>query len=79
MLPWGHVPTPGQPGMPREAGWVAHRHGTGLASAHSRAQEQPAAVIPPPNNAALAHIFFIPVEGTVSADDLCHTPALSGM
>lgn len=42
-------------------------------------QEQLALVISPSNNAVLAHIFFIPVEGTVSADDLCHTPVLSGM
>lgn len=44
-----------------------------------RWQEQLALVISPSNNAVLAHIFFIPVEGTVSADDLCHTPMLSGM
>lgn len=42
-------------------------------------QEPLVLVISPSNNAVLAHIFFIPVEGTVSADDLCHTPVLSGM
>jgi len=59
-------------------GWAAHGHGAGVARQESR-QERSASVISPSNNAALAHIFFIPVEGTVSADDLCHTPVLSGM
>lgn len=35
--------------------------------------------VSPPHNAASTRVFFIPVEGAVSADDLCHTPVLSGM
>lgn len=58
-------------GMPC-LGW--HRVGE-----QRRGQEPLEGTVSPSNNAALTHIFFIPVEGTVSADDLCHTPVLSGM
>lgn len=77
MLLRGHVPTPHRPG---DAGGGRRARGRcPRVEGQKRWQEQSVLVISPSNRAALAHIFFIPVEGTVSADDLCHTPVLSGM
>lgn len=65
MLLEGHVPAFAQPGNARTQ--VAQ--GTGALGRDCVLS----------HNAALTRIFFIPVEGTVAADDLCHTPVLSGM
>lgn len=45
----------------------------------SQGMAQGARAVSPEHKAASAPVFLVAVEGTVSARDLCHTPALSAM
>lgn len=76
---------PNAPGPDPEPGMLLEGHNSAFAqpgNARAQAAQGTGALgrdCVPSHNAALTRVFFIPTEGTVSADDLCHTPVLSGM